>query len=1003
MKVFQPFRLDTVNHCLWRAEERMSLTPKAFDVLRYLVEHAGRLVTQDEILEALWPETYVNPEGIRKYIREIRKVLDDEANRPLFIETLPKRGYQFVAKVTDELTLPSVQAESETARNMVGRDTLLSELNRHFEKALTGQRQVVLISGEAGMGKTTLVDVFQQGAVRAPGLRIARGQCIEGFGGKEPYYPMLDALGSLLNHAENGPWIQTLAKQAPTWLAQFPALLKPEQKAALQQEILGSTRERMVRELCEALEAMAAQGPLIVILEDLHWVDPSTLDIISAIARRREPAKLLLIGTYRPVEVVLTQSPLKGLKQDLMVRHLCHEINMERLGESDVTVYLAKEFPESGFPAGLANLIHRNSGGNALFMVAIVRDMVNKGLIALDRGRWILTAPVQEIYPGIPDTLQHMLEIQIEQLTGEEQRILQGCSVAGERFSAWAAAVMLDMHPASIEDVCDKLSQRQQFIRFVGIEEAPNGADSVIYEFRHSLYRQALYRQMSSPNRSKLHRSLGDALTAALPAGSRELAAEIALHLEEGRDYEHATVCLMLTAENAVQRFAHGDAIQVLQHALELTSLLPPDDRTELEIQIFQRIGELHYVLGAMSDSASAYETAAARAAEAGRVTGQIDALSRLAFPAWYLNPERGNAVCEQAIQVSERHGDPLLLARMQLAASYFRLFYDNWSKEDEELCGSAHRRIRSLSSSAVLEDVLYAYVQTIQADYGEASKQAEAGIRSNASPAARLLALGAKSLTLVARGRFGDLLRMVRTGRALAEKNGEDPWSFILREAWLHAICFDFDGVLRVSNLLMRADAEQHAGEARTMAMVATGLAELGRGRPAEALPYFEQVRDPSITPRFFLHWHWRNHARRGVAEAHLVSGDLVKARIAADLFLEAALSISEPNMHVLAWDTNARVAWAENNLGKARDSIENALRTLDKFDIPVWAWRVHSTAWDLYLAEGENEKAEGHRERAQGLVMRLADSFEHAELLRSSFLSAAPVRRIFRQAVSA
>ena len=250
-----------------------------------------------------------------------------------------------------------------------------------------------------------------------------------------------------------------LAKEAPTWLAQFPSLVKAEQRDSLQREILGSTRGRMVREICEALEAMTAQAPLIVILEDLHWVDASTLDLISAFARRREPAKLLLIGTYRPVDVVLSQSPLKALKQDLLVHHLCHEIAIERLEESDVAEYLAKEFADSSFPAGLANLIHHNSGGNALFMVAIVRDIVKRGLIAQDRGRWTLTAPLQDIYPGVPETLQQMLEIQFEQLSAEEQRILQSCSVAGERFSVWAAAVMLETPPASIEETCDKLAQ----------------------------------------------------------------------------------------------------------------------------------------------------------------------------------------------------------------------------------------------------------------------------------------------------------------------------------------------------------------------------------------------------------------------------------------------------------------------------------------------------------------------------------------------------------------
>src|SRR5712671_660865 len=570
MKVFDPFRLDPVNHCLWRAEERVLLTPKAFDVLRYLVDHADRLVPQDEILEALWPETYVNPEGIRKYILEIRKVLGDRPDHPTFIETLPKRGYQFIAPVTEERTIARSGVPTLAGGNVVGRDTALAELNDRLKQACGGLRQVIFVTGEAGIGKTALVDVFQQQATRRPNLRLARGQCIEGFGGKEAYYPILEALGSLVLSAEDGSLVQMLAKHAPTWLAQFPSLVKPEQRDWLQKEILGSTPGRMVREICEALEAMTAQGPLIVILEDLHWVDNSTLDVISVLARRRVPAKLLLLGTYRPVDVVLSQSPLKSLKQDLLVRDLCHEIAVERLEESDVAEYLAVAFADSDFPSGLAELIHHNSGGNALFMTGIVRDIAERGSIVQEGGKWVLTAPLQDIYPGIPETLQQMLENQFEQLSAEEQRILATCSVAGERFSVCAAAAMLETLPTSIEETCDRLAQRQQFIRFVGIQNAANGRDSAHYEFRHSLYRQALYRQLSSANRSKLHRSLGEWLMAAYTAGRRELASELALHFEVGRDFEQAARCLIWTAENAARRFAHGDSIRALQLAHEL-------------------------------------------------------------------------------------------------------------------------------------------------------------------------------------------------------------------------------------------------------------------------------------------------------------------------------------------------------------------------------------------------------------------------------------------------
>src|SRR5215831_25221 len=102
VKVFSPFRLDSVNQCLWRESERIELTPKTFAVLSYLVEHPGRLVTQSELLEAIWPETYVQPEILRTYILELRKALGDQPKHPRFIRTLPRRGYQFVAFVTGE-------------------------------------------------------------------------------------------------------------------------------------------------------------------------------------------------------------------------------------------------------------------------------------------------------------------------------------------------------------------------------------------------------------------------------------------------------------------------------------------------------------------------------------------------------------------------------------------------------------------------------------------------------------------------------------------------------------------------------------------------------------------------------------------------------------------------------------------------------------------------------------------------------------------------------------
>src|SRR5262245_10048537 len=156
MTSFFEFRLDVVNQCLWRAESRVSLMPKPFAVLRYLVDHPGRLVTHDQLLAAVWPDTYVQPEVLRRYILEIRRALGDRAEAPRFVRTFPKRGYEFIAPVVDEVPAAAVEANPAGAKRLVGRAAALADIDRCLKAALGGQRQVVFVVGEPGIGKSSL-------------------------------------------------------------------------------------------------------------------------------------------------------------------------------------------------------------------------------------------------------------------------------------------------------------------------------------------------------------------------------------------------------------------------------------------------------------------------------------------------------------------------------------------------------------------------------------------------------------------------------------------------------------------------------------------------------------------------------------------------------------------------------------------------------------------------------------------------------------------------------
>jgi tetratricopeptide (TPR) repeat protein len=262
---------------------------------------------------------------------------------------------------------------------------------------------------------------------------------------------------------------------------------------------------------------------------------------------------------------------------------------------------------------------------------------------------------------------------------------------------------------------------------------------------------------------------------------------------------------------------------------------------------------------------------------------------------------------------------------------------------------------------------------------------------------------MGAKILALLFLGRLGEVLRIVRTETELAEKNGGDPWIHVLGELQLRWICFDYDGVQRLGGSLMRSNSEQHALRARTFTLLAAGHAEILRGDYTLALRCFEQVRDFQRTPRFLLHWYWRIWAEHGTAEALLSAGDLAKARRAADGFLKAALRASDPSMQALAWELQTRLSAAENDRVAASHAIAKALEVLEQAEAPVAGWRVHATASDWYAGEGDWEKAAAHRTHAHELIQKLADSFPPGEPLRESFLSAAPVRRLLGQAVSA
>lgn len=1013
MKEFPPFRLDNVNQCLWRHrtggdDERILLTPKAFAVLRHLVEHAGQLVTHDELLDAVWPNTHIQPQAIKKLVLDLRSALGDRAKKPLFIETLHRRGYRFTAAVSEGTQAQPSLPPQPARGNLVGRQRELSELSDCLGKALRGERQTVFITGEPGIGKTALADAFQrQAATEVPGLRIARGQCVEGYGGKEAYYPMLEALGQLCRGPGGDSVVQTLAAQAPTWLVQFPALVKSEQRETLQREILGATRERMLREIGDVLETITSVSPLLLVFEDLQWVDYSTVDLISALARRRAPAKLMLIATKRPVDMVIPEHPLKALKADLLLHELCREITLPPLGEAEVAEYLTAESSEVSAPEGFANLVYHHTEGNPLFIVAALEHMTERGLISRESGALKLRVPLEEIALGVPQKLRRMIEAQIDGLTLDEQRALEAASVAGMVFSTEVCAAAANLGPEIFEDLCQELLRRYRIVRSAGSQQFPEGTVCSRYEFVHALYREVLYRRQAPGRSAKLHRRIAERLEALFAARPSEVAAELAHHFEEGSDWTRAVKYLQLQAETAGRRYAPREATALLQHALELLSKLPEAERAASETGILQRLGTM-YVVSFDMRAIETYEALIACAARYGLIDVQVKALIDLAYPSSWVSTRRCLEALDRALQLSSSQKDPLMRARTRASCLVRRVWARGWNAQDAEECQNALAEIRKSDDRLLTAWHLIDcnFMQWSSSQYREAKRSAvenlailfEGGGENPYLSFTHWLSQFILPWTLLFLGDWGEALGEIRAGISMVDKNGDHyrGQTLLLYQAWVHLNAMDFAGVVTICESVLPFVEDPGRGPWRRFALIFAGTAETALGNYESAHKYLSTALDEMDRQTLIFDWYFRMLLGSAMTELGLAKGDLAAARIEAERFLSATLATAERTWQALGWEANARVAMAQLDLDRARECIAKALSTIEGFGVPLAEWRVHATAAELFKSMQNSGQADQHRELSRATILKLADSLAAEEPLRNTFLSAPSVLKV-------
>jgi predicted ATPase len=424
-------------------------------------------------------------------------------------------------------------------------------------------------------------------------LWLARGQCIEHYGMGEAYLPVLEALGRLGREPAGAALLPVLEQQAPTWLAQMPALCSPAVLEAVQHRVLGATQERMLRELAEAVEALTVTRPLLLVLEDLHWSDYATLDLLTYLARRPGPTRLLILGTYRPVEVLLRGHPLQTVKQELVLHGQGVELPLELPTAAEVAQYLAlRGAGGADLPPAvrrLAQRLYQRTDGHPLFLVQVVEHLLQRGVLGDGAGPWQVPPEAIAAAMEIPTSVRELIELQFERLRPEEQRVLEAASVAGSACTAAAMAAGLDLALEAVEERCAGLAQGGQFLMASGLETWPDGTVTERYSWQHALHQEVVYARVPEGRRLRLHRRIGTREETGYGAQAGAHAAELAVHFARGQDSTRAVSYLQQAAENAARRHAHHEVIALVTQGLALLATLPETParaQQELALQI---------------------------------------------------------------------------------------------------------------------------------------------------------------------------------------------------------------------------------------------------------------------------------------------------------------------------------------------------------------------------------------------------------------------------------
>ena len=1002
---FGPFRLAPDQRRLDRGGKAVHIGGRALDILIALATQPGRVVSKARLAEAAWPGMVVEEANLRFQIGVLRKALDEDLADGSFITTVAGRGYclstatvrQPVARTADEA--PPAGGANHT---VVGRDAEAAELANLLNRAAAGDAQLALMTGEAGIGKSALATKIVQRA-SAAGATAVIGRCLPSNAETDAYYPVLDILMQLADVLDD--FADMVSKVAPAWAVQLP-VSAGRTTGRPRQDLVGVTPHRMSRELCALLDTMAKQRLLVLVVEDLHWADQATLDLLRVIANRRLKSKLLILITLRPSDGAASSKAARALCDALAVYRLATEIPLAPLTKDQIGEYLVRVTGGSSSPE-LSRHLHARSGGNPLFMRTMIEHWTQQGLVAVGPGGLALLASHQARDLPAPPNLAGLIDGDIERLARDRQRVIHAASVTEGVFSAAVNHAATPFDEAAFEAVCEDLVHATALIERAEVLTLPDGRRVQGYAFRHMLLRDVAYARQSATMRAAAHAAVAARIEQIHQEDVAPVAGVLAHHFMEAQNWASAVKYLRVATRVALGRFSPREAAIALEKALAAVRNDAQHARAEIELEIKADLA-LIYTATLDARAPALYVTLVSEAAAIGRLDIQCHALIGEALTAAWSDVPRSLGLFREAIALSEGLTDPAERAGVRSQAHSWCSFIGGWDPAHAAACEAAIDELRRLGDPLALAAGLVNWhcVLFASSRYAEAHETLSSSIAvlSASKPESRIdLSLvhwqqrSGGALCLLYTGQLGQAFETFNAGTKALLGNADLGRAATLQfyQAVGHVLLQDFAGAAA----LVQSAAELTAGSPavtrneRQMELAVRGLAALGQGELEPALRWLHLAAQETAERWTISTWTWSLAIAWGMTDACMAAGHSSAAREHARRFHELAYRTRERTWRALASESSARIALADRDLAAARAYLSEAWEETAPGKLPLAEWRLHAVEAAVRGAAADADGAAGHRQACADALAALAETLPPGHPAREALRSARPI----------